>query len=186
MNAEDSAYEQGFLLGFKYGFAAGQKRPPIKHAAQPNKPTEIDKALINYIEELVASAYNLTWEEIRVKSRKAEVNRARQVAAFLFYQFTRLSISKIGDKIGRDYTTVLHGKDAVIDLMHTNAQFSLFIGSMMEKIKKDWPEHKDIIIPMRRQIRPEPSKERKVGEYSNNGHLKLIKKYGDDDTSEAL
>jgi len=89
------------------------------------------------IREVVCSYFNLELETILTQSRKREVVQARQIAMYLSKQYTKHSLSSIGNAIGnRDHATVLHACKTVTDLMSTDKNFKSNVLEIEAKLKK--------------------------------------------------
>lgn len=54
--------------------------------------------------------------DVREKTRKQHVCRARQIAMNLLWVFTPLRLKDIGDLFGQDHSSVVHSRDHVWDL----------------------------------------------------------------------
>lgn len=92
---------------------------------------------VEKIRDVVCSHFNLTLESILTQSRKREVVQARQIAMYLSKQYTKHSLSSIGQTIGkRDHATVLHACKTVNDLMSTDKGFKSSVLEIEEKLKR--------------------------------------------------
>lgn len=96
-----------------------------------NQPTSIDMAKValrdmlssqsrqistENIQKTVANYYRIKVSDLKMKSRKATLVRARQIAMAVTKQLTNLSLPDIGDSFERDHTTVLHAIKKVDEL----------------------------------------------------------------------
>ncbi len=91
---------------------------------------------VEKIRDLVCEYFSLTVDSISTKSRKREVVQARQIAMYLSKQFTKNSLSSIGNTIGqRDHATVLHACKIVNDLMDCDKNFRISVKEIEAKLK---------------------------------------------------
>jgi chromosomal replication initiator protein len=91
---------------------------------------------VEKIRDLVCSYFNLELEDILTSSRKREVVQARQIAMYLSKQYTKNSLSSIGQTIGkRDHATVLHACKQVNDLITTDKSFRNCVMEIEAKLK---------------------------------------------------
>lgn len=91
---------------------------------------------VEKIRDLVCSHFNLEIESILTASRKREVVQARQIAMYLSKQYTKNSLSSIGQTIGkRDHATVLHACKQVNDLITTDKSFRNSVLEIEAKLK---------------------------------------------------
>jgi chromosomal replication initiator protein len=83
------------------------------------KPITVEK-----IQNVVSTYFKIELKEIQSKSRKREINQARQIAMFLSKKYTDYSYAHIGSLIGkRDHATVLHAFKTVQDSMEVDKGF---------------------------------------------------------------
>ncbi|MFL5811345.1 MAG: helix-turn-helix domain-containing protein [Flavisolibacter sp.] len=79
------------------------------------KNTELNEALL---QELVCSAFNVTWRDITGNSRQQDIADARHVYWWLSIKMLGKRPSTLARECGKkDHTTVLHGRDRIEDLM---------------------------------------------------------------------
>jgi len=91
---------------------------------------------VEKIRDLVCNHFNLELESILTASRKREVVQARQIAMYLSKQYTKNSLSSIGQTIGkRDHATVLHACKQVTDLISTDKSFRSSVQEIEAKLK---------------------------------------------------
>lgn len=91
---------------------------------------------VEKIRDLVCSHFNLEIDAILTSSRKREVVQARQIAMYLSKQYTKNSLSSIGQTIGkRDHATVLHACKQVNDLISTDKSFRNSVLEIEAKLK---------------------------------------------------
>ncbi len=91
---------------------------------------------VEKIRDLVCNHFNLEIDAILTSSRKREVVQARQIAMYLSKQYTKNSLSSIGQTIGqRDHATVLHACKQVNDLITTDKTFRCSVMEIEAKLK---------------------------------------------------
>ena len=95
----------------------------VAHAAMQNRPIDIELArhvvansvkirrhAVNFemIAEQVSSFYNIASDELFTRSRKREINDARQLVMYMTKKHTSLPLTAIGSRLSRSHATVLH------------------------------------------------------------------------------
>lgn len=72
------------------------------------------------IVKVIEEHFNVTLEQLRTKNRRRVICYPRQVAMYLMYSRTTLTLVDIGEYFGgRDHSTILHSKEAIENLMET-------------------------------------------------------------------
>lgn len=105
----------------------------LKHIVQHQPTTE---TTIELLQQQVAAHYNVSLDDLKSKSRKKEMVRARQVGMHLAKRYTTHSLKSIGGYFGgRDHTTVMHAIQVVEDLLNTNTHDARLYESLENKIK---------------------------------------------------
>jgi len=85
-------------------------RSIVSEIAKPNKSV----LTIERIMEYTATVFNIPVDQLRAKTRKKDVVKARQVAMYLAKQLTDHSLVTIGLHFGgRDHSTVIHALDTI-------------------------------------------------------------------------
>lgn len=74
------------------------------------------------IADQVSSFYNIAADEIFTRSRKREINDARQVVMYMTKKHTQLSLSAIGSRLNRNHATVLHAVNNIENRLATEPQ----------------------------------------------------------------
>lgn len=69
-----------------------------------------DLYVAKQIFDIISLKYGYTEEQIRSKSRKGSLVICRMWISFLISENTKLSLSKIGEYVNRDHSTVIHYK----------------------------------------------------------------------------
>lgn len=84
------------------GKAQAVRQP--SHPSQQRKGTDIKQVLA-----ATATFHQLSLDDLLGKGRSKEVVRARQVAMYLAREETEASLPQIGEALGRNHSTILHG-----------------------------------------------------------------------------
>lgn len=90
---------------------------------------------IEKIITVVAKFYNLNLEEIKKRTRKAEITKPRQIAMYLIRTMIGLSFPSIGRIFGLDHTTVLYAFEKISDGIARDETLREQIDSIISIIK---------------------------------------------------
>ena len=94
------------------------------------------KITIKLIQELIASKYQITVDEILSKKRTQSIAYPRQIAMYMSRELTDLSLPKIGEEFGnRDHTTVIHAHKKITDMIAESNELQLEVKTYMEELK---------------------------------------------------
>jgi chromosomal replication initiator protein len=94
---------------------------------------DLKRVMIDDIQKLVASHFNVSRADILSSRRSANVVRPRQVAMYLSKTLTLRSLPEIGRRFGgRDHTTVLHAVRKIEDLVSKDQG----LGEVIELLKR--------------------------------------------------
>jgi len=92
---------------------------------------------IEDIQRIVCEHLDVSDEQIRGKTRKREVVRARQIAMHFAKKHTEHSLKDIGLHFGgRDHSTVIHANNTVADRMEEDDQFRDTVDEIGRKIER--------------------------------------------------
>jgi chromosomal replication initiator protein len=86
----------------------------LKDLVGETDPPEISAATIMAV---TAEYFAISMDELTGTSRSRVLVQARQIAMYLCRELTDLSLPRIGEKFGRDHTTVLHAERKIKDQM---------------------------------------------------------------------
>lgn len=90
---------------------------------------------VEKIQEIVCGHFHIPAELLQEKTRKREVVQARQLAMYFSKNYTKASLSYIGNQIGKkDHATVLYACKAVADLMETDRKFKTQVEEIQRKL----------------------------------------------------
>ena len=79
---------------------------------------------IEKIKRAVADYYNVTVDTLKSKKRKAEINKARQVAIYLCTMNTDETLERIGLSFNSDHATVLHAREKITEMAKNKKPFN--------------------------------------------------------------
>lgn len=82
----------------------------------------------------VAAFYNIETPDLITRSRKKEMVEPRQVAMYLLRDILRMSYPYIGEKLGRDHTTVIHSFEKINQEINKNSPFNQKIIMIKESL----------------------------------------------------
>lgn len=98
--------------------------------------TVIAKNKIDQIQQLVASSYNITVEDMKSKKRKATIALPRQIAMYICRIYLEESFPKIGIQFGgKDHTTVMHSVEKIKKAIKTDKALENEINKIINEIK---------------------------------------------------
>ena len=92
---------------------------------------------IEDIQRIVCEHLDVAEDQVRDKTRKREIVRARQIAMYFAKKHTQHSLKDIGLHFGgRDHSTVIHAKNTVADRMEDDDQFRETVEEIGRKIER--------------------------------------------------
>ena len=90
---------------------------------------------VESIQNIVATYFNLSIQEMLSARRSRSLARPRQIAMYLAKQFTTNSLPEIGRKFSnRDHTTVIHAVKKVNELISKDNEIRLSVGELKKRI----------------------------------------------------
>ncbi|MBD5326097.1 MAG: chromosomal replication initiator protein DnaA [Muribaculaceae bacterium] len=97
---------------------------------------KIRRNTVNFemIAEQVSAFYNIAADELFTRSRKREINDARQVVMYMTKRHTQLSLSAIGSRLSRNHATVLHAVNNIENRMATEPQLRADIAALEQAL----------------------------------------------------
>ena len=104
---------------------------------------QINKEIsVEFIQDLVATHFDVPVEKLSGKTRKRHIVVARQLSMYLAKKMTDQSLKAIGDMFGgRDHSTVIYSCKTVQDLLDTDMIFKDTVVELEKKIKLTLSEH---------------------------------------------
>lgn len=105
----------------------------IKENLIDNQPAEITtEKIIND----VATAFNVTADEIRSQNRNAQISLARKIAIYIIRELKGLSFTAIGDELRRDHSTMTISYRDVKKNIAKNSDFKETIDDIIKNLKE--------------------------------------------------
>lgn len=96
----------------------------------------VSKNKIDQVQQLVASNYNITVEDLKSKKRVASISVPRQIAMYICRTVLEESLPKIGIEFGgKDHTTVMHSVDKIKKELLNNSILEMEIQKIVSQIK---------------------------------------------------
>ena len=96
----------------------------------------VAKNKIDQVQQLVASNYNITVEDLKSKKRMASIAVPRQIAMYICRTILEESLPKIGIEFGgKDNTTVMHSVEKIKNEMKKNPILEMEIQKIIAQIK---------------------------------------------------
>ncbi len=95
-----------YILGDRREITIEKAKDALKDIISPNTPNKITP---QHIMDVVCEHLNIKPEDIKSKKRDEEIVRPRQIVMYLCSKYTDYSSTKIGEFLGKDHSTVLHG-----------------------------------------------------------------------------
>ena len=96
----------------------------------------VAKNKIDQVQQLVASNYNITVEDLKSKKRMASIAVPRQIAMYICRTVLEESLPKIGIEFGgKDHTTVMHSVEKIKNKMKKNPILEMEIQKIIAQIK---------------------------------------------------
>ena len=94
-----------------------------------------EELTVEKIQQVVCGHFHIAPETLQAKTRKREIVQARQLAMYFCKNYTKASLSYIGNQIGKkDHATVLYACKAVADLMETDRKFKMEVEEIQRKL----------------------------------------------------
>ena len=96
----------------------------------------ISKNNIDKVQQLIASNYNLTVDDLKSKKRNAEISEPRQIAMYICRNVLNESLQKIGIEFGgKNHTTVMHSVNKIEKELEKNPSLKIEIQKIVNLIK---------------------------------------------------
>jgi len=91
---------------------------------------------VGFIQEIVASFYRVTVEEINSRKKSAHLSYARHMAMYLSRMLIDIPLSKVGEKFGkRDHTTIMHACNKISAEMESKPDVAATVRDLENRIK---------------------------------------------------
>ena len=96
----------------------------------------ISKNKIDQVQQLIASNYNISVDDLKSKRRVASIALPRQIAMYICRVYLKESLPKIGIEFGgKDHTTVMHSVDKITHEVNNNEKFKNEVDELIAQIK---------------------------------------------------
>lgn len=96
----------------------------------------ISKNKIEQVQQVVASHYNISVEELKSKKRVTNVSVPRQIAMYICRTVLEETLPKIGAEFGgKNHTTVMHSVEKIRKEIATDSQLKTEVDKMISKLK---------------------------------------------------
>jgi chromosomal replication initiator protein len=96
---------------------------------------EIDTIVL--IGDKVSSYFNLTYDEIKSKSRKRHIVYPRQLIHYFLWKTAKFSLETIGNNVGgKSHCTVMYSRDTIYELLDSNIEVRYDVMELTRKLKK--------------------------------------------------
>jgi chromosomal replication initiator protein len=86
------------------------------------------------IVEAVSKINGIDLKILKGRGRSRNIVVPRQIAMYLMREETESSLMEIGDELGRDHTTVLHGCDKIATELNTDARLRADVLAIRERL----------------------------------------------------
>ena len=91
---------------------------------------------IELVQQIVASFFGVTVDDLKAKKRTQDIANARQIAMYFCRELTDYSFPKIGEAFGgRDHTTVMHAVDKVEEFRKSNPVVANQLADLMRQLQ---------------------------------------------------
>ena len=95
----------------------------------------LSKNKIDKVQQIVATNYNVSVDDLKSKKRSSEIALPRQVAMYICRIHLNEPLQKIGIEFGgKDHTTVIHSVDKISKKIKENKEFELEIDKLINKL----------------------------------------------------
>ncbi len=95
----------------------------------------VSKNKIDKIQQIVATNYNISVDDLKSKKRSSNIALPRQIAMYICRVHLNEPLQKIGIEFGgKDHTTVMHSVDKINKKIKENNEFQLEIDKIINKI----------------------------------------------------
>lgn len=121
------------LLGNDNNITLEQAKEMLSHIITPNDSNQITPTIIM---DIVCEHYKIDINELKGKSRSKKVTGPRHVFMYLCDKLIDMPLKDIGKTIGgRDHSTIINGRDKILNEISKNKNFEREINSLINKIK---------------------------------------------------
>ena len=84
----------------------------------------------------VSRNYNVSVDDLYSKKRNNHISNPRQIAMYIMREVTGMTFQEVGDKFGRDYSTVIHSINNVEEKIETDASLKAQISDIIKNVRE--------------------------------------------------
>ncbi len=84
----------------------------------------------------VSRNYNVSVDDLYSKKRNNHISNPRQIAMYIMREVTGMTFQEIGDKFGRDYSTVIHSINNVEEKIEIDASLKAQISDIIKNVRE--------------------------------------------------
>ncbi len=106
-----------YTIGDRREITVDRAREALKDIISPNTPSKIT---LQHIMDVVCEHFNVRPEDVKSKKRNEEIVIPRQVFMYISLNFADYPSTKVGEFIGKDHSTILHGSNKIESYMETD------------------------------------------------------------------
>lgn len=89
------------------------------------------------IERIICIFYGIAIEQIYSKRRDRDIVTCRHLSMYFIRRYTKMSLKSIGERFGRDHTTVIHAIGSVVKFMDIEEDYRKEVICIEEKINEN-------------------------------------------------
>jgi len=93
---------------------------------------------VEYIIKVVGEFFGIKVNELKSKKKSKQIAIARQVAMYLSRYLTKMSYPHIGEKFGKDHSTVIHAENQIKKKIQTDTELNNKINTIINIIKSNY------------------------------------------------
>ncbi len=105
-----------------------------------NTGASLQEAQMVYLQNLICDEYNVSWAEMLAPGRKTQFVDARGAYCYLVRKYFNYSLSKIGDILGKDHTTVIHYINRVSGYIHVGDNAAIRIKRIERRFYENYTQ----------------------------------------------
>ena len=99
------------------------------------RPDDAREITVDFINKIVTDHFNLAEDAIISKRKQKSIAFPRQICMYLCKEFTDLSTTDIGEKLGnRDHSTIIHGCEKISEMLKVDKSLQNTIDILRKKI----------------------------------------------------
>ncbi len=99
------------------------------------RPDDAREITVDFINKIVTDHFNLAEDAIVSKRKQKSIAFPRQICMYLCKEFTDLSTTDIGEKLGnRDHSTIIHGCEKISEMLKVDKSLQNTIDILRKKI----------------------------------------------------